>query len=165
VEHPRRKQQGQATAEPAALEKGTRPGFEELVRVGDARVPGLRDGPARRFRVSGLVILPQRHQSSSVVTRPEHGVPTSATARIWREENIDTRINDTPATEALGTGAGVIACPYCNVMLGDAVNAKKASGQARRSVEVIDVAQLLVRAVKLRQETEDVPGDTRTYSE
>jgi hypothetical protein len=37
------------------------------------------------------------------------------------------------------------------VMLGDAVNAKKAAGQAKQSLEVIDVAQLLVRAVKLRE--------------
>jgi hypothetical protein len=36
-------------------------------------------------------------------------------------------------------------------MLGDAVNAKKSTGQARPNVEVIDVAQLLVRAVKLRE--------------
>ncbi|HXT91268.1 MAG TPA: hypothetical protein VN714_18610, partial [Trebonia sp.] len=71
------------------------------------------------------------------------------------------------ATEALGTGADVIAtaCPYCNVMLGDAVNAKKAAGQARPNVEVIDVAQLLVRAVKLRDETAGATGETRTRSE
>jgi Fe-S oxidoreductase len=75
-------------------------------------------------------------------------------ARMWLEENTGTRINDTRATEALATGADVIAtaCPYCNVMLGDAVNAKKATGQARPDVEVIDVAQLLVRAVKLREQ-------------
>jgi len=76
-------------------------------------------------------------------------------ARMWLEERTGTRINDTRAEEALGTGADVIAtaCPYCNVMLGDAVNAKKANGQARDNVEVIDVAQLLVRAVKLREGT------------
>jgi Fe-S oxidoreductase len=75
-------------------------------------------------------------------------------ARMWLEENIGTRINDTRATEALGTGADVIAtaCPYCNVMLGDAVNAKQAAGQAKPNVEVIDVASLLVRAVKLRED-------------
>jgi hypothetical protein len=39
------------------------------------------------------------------------------------------------------------------VMLGDAVNAKKAAGQARPELEVIDVAQLLVRSVKLREQT------------
>jgi Fe-S oxidoreductase len=75
-------------------------------------------------------------------------------ARMWLEENTGTRINDNRATEALATGADVIAtaCPFCNVMLGDAVNARKASGQARDNVEVIDVAQLLVRAVKLRDQ-------------
>ena len=76
-------------------------------------------------------------------------------ARMWLEERTGTRINDNRAEEALGTGADIIAtaCPYCNVMLGDAVNAKKATGQARENVEVIDVAQLLVRAVKLREGT------------
>jgi hypothetical protein len=38
------------------------------------------------------------------------------------------------------------------VMLGDAVNAKKAAGEAKESLEVIDVAQLLVRSVRLREE-------------
>ena len=37
------------------------------------------------------------------------------------------------------------------VMLGDAVNAKKATGEAKQSLEVIDVAQLLVRSIKLRE--------------
>jgi hypothetical protein len=32
-------------------------------------------------------------------------------------------------------------------MLGDAVNAKKASGEARETVEVVDVAQLLARSI------------------
>ena len=40
------------------------------------------------------------------------------------------------------------ACPYCMVMLGDAVNAKKAAGEARQTVEVIDVAQLLIRSIR-----------------
>jgi hypothetical protein len=32
-------------------------------------------------------------------------------------------------------------------MLGDAVNAKKSSGEAKETLEVIDVAQLLVRSM------------------
>ena len=36
------------------------------------------------------------------------------------------------------------------VMLGDAVNAKKATGEAKETLEVIDVSQLLVHAVQLR---------------
>ena len=39
------------------------------------------------------------------------------------------------------------ACPYCMVMLGDAVTAKKQAGSAREDVEVLDVAQLTLRSV------------------
>jgi hypothetical protein len=53
------------------------------------------------------------------------------------------------------------ACPYCLVMLGDAVNAKKASGQAKQELEVIDVAQLLVRSVKLRAPTPELKRSDR----
>ena len=40
------------------------------------------------------------------------------------------------------------ACPYCLVMLGDAVAAKKSSGDAPDTLEVVDVAQLLARSVR-----------------
>jgi hypothetical protein len=39
-------------------------------------------------------------------------------------------------------------------MLGDAINEKKATGEAKDSLEVIDVAQLLVRSVRLREREE-----------
>jgi Fe-S oxidoreductase len=75
-------------------------------------------------------------------------------ARMWLEENTGKRINEERIDEALALDPDTIstACPYCMVMLGDAVNAKKAAGQAKENLEVIDVAQLLVRAVKLREE-------------
>jgi Fe-S oxidoreductase len=71
-------------------------------------------------------------------------------ARMWMEERIGKRINTERIEEALALDPDTIstACPYCMVMLGDAVNAKKASGEAKESLEVIDVAQLLVRSVK-----------------
>ena len=74
-------------------------------------------------------------------------------ARMWLEERTGKRINEERIDEALALDPDTIstACPYCMVMLGDAVNAKKASGQAKQTLEVIDVAQLLVRAVKLRE--------------
>jgi Fe-S oxidoreductase len=74
-------------------------------------------------------------------------------ARMWLEERTGKRINEERIDEALALDPDTIstACPYCMVMLGDAVNAKKAAGQAKESLEVIDVAQLLVRAVKLRE--------------
>jgi Fe-S oxidoreductase len=70
-------------------------------------------------------------------------------ARMWMEERIGKRINTERIEEALRTGPDTIAtaCPYCLVMLGDAVSAKRAAGQAPQSVEVVDVAQVLARAV------------------
>jgi Fe-S oxidoreductase len=75
-------------------------------------------------------------------------------ARMWLEERTGTRINENRIDEALALNPDTVAtgCPYCMVMLGDAVNAKKAAGQAKESLEVIDVSQLLVRAVKLRED-------------
>ncbi|HEV2451824.1 MAG TPA: (Fe-S)-binding protein [Streptosporangiaceae bacterium] len=71
-------------------------------------------------------------------------------ARMWMEERIGKRINTERIDEALGTDPDTIStgCPYCLVMLGDAVNAKKASGEAKETLEVVDVAQLLARSVR-----------------
>jgi len=69
---------------------------------------------------------------------------------MWMEERIGTRINTERIEEALTTNPDTIstACPYCLVMLGDAIAAKKASGQAADTLEVVDVAQLLARSVR-----------------
>jgi Fe-S oxidoreductase len=77
-------------------------------------------------------------------------------ARMWLEERTGTRINENRIDEALALDPDTVAtgCPYCMVMLGDAVNAKKAAGQAKQSLEVIDVSQLLIRAIKLRDTAE-----------
>jgi Fe-S oxidoreductase len=71
-------------------------------------------------------------------------------ARMWMEERIGKRINTERIEEALALSPDTIstACPYCMVMLGDAVSEKKASGEAADTLEVIDVAQLLVRSVR-----------------
>ncbi len=70
-------------------------------------------------------------------------------ARMWMEERIGKRINTERIEEALALSPDTIstACPYCLVMLGDAVSAKKASGEAKETLEVVDVAQLLARSV------------------
>jgi Fe-S oxidoreductase len=71
-------------------------------------------------------------------------------ARMWMEERIGKRINAERIDEALGTDPDTIStgCPYCMVMLGDAISAKKSSGEAKESLEVVDVAQLLARSVR-----------------
>ena len=66
------------------------------------------------------------------------------------EERIGKRINTERIDEALALDPDTIstACPYCLVMLGDAIAAKKGSGDAPDTLEVVDVAQLLARSVQ-----------------
>ena len=70
-------------------------------------------------------------------------------ARMWMDERFGKRFNSERIDEALGTDPDTIStgCPYCMVMLGDAIAAKKSSGEAKETLEVIDVAQLLIRSV------------------
>ncbi len=71
-------------------------------------------------------------------------------ARMWMEERIGERININRSREAVATGATQVAtgCPYCRVMLSDGVTALQASGDATEETEVLDVAQLLLDAVR-----------------
>ena len=68
-------------------------------------------------------------------------------ARMWMEESIGTRVNVDRTLEALGTGADVVstACPYCMIMLDDAV---RANGK-EESVRVLDIAQLVEESMHL----------------
>ncbi|MEU4346964.1 (Fe-S)-binding protein [Streptomyces sp. NPDC023838] len=71
-------------------------------------------------------------------------------ARMWMEERIGKRINNERVDEALSLNPDIVstACPFCLVMLTDSVNGKKNDGQAKESVQVVDVAQLLLDSVK-----------------
>jgi Fe-S oxidoreductase len=62
-------------------------------------------------------------------------------ARMWLEENIGKRVNMERMDEALGTGADVVstACPYCMIMLDDAVRAH----DKQDDVRVLDLSQLV----------------------
>ena len=72
-------------------------------------------------------------------------------ARMWLEEHQGKRINLERTDEALGTGADVVstACPYCLIMLDDAV---KERGRDEE-VKVLDVAQLLERSMEAASAT------------
>jgi Fe-S oxidoreductase len=67
-------------------------------------------------------------------------------ARMWLEEHQGKRINLERTDEALATGADVVstACPYCLIMLDDAV---KERGRDEE-VKVLDVAQVLERSME-----------------
>ncbi len=64
--------------------------------------------------------------------------------RMWQEEKLGSRINTNRVDEAINTGAQEIAvgCPFCRVMISDGVTGRAAD------VEVLDVAQALLRTVK-----------------
>jgi len=62
-------------------------------------------------------------------------------ARMWMEETLGKRINLERTDEALSTGADVVstACPYCLIMLDDAVRAR----QREEDVRVLDLSQVV----------------------
>jgi hypothetical protein len=69
---------------------------------------------------------------------------------MWMEERVGKRINHERIDEALALDPDVVvtACPYCRVMLGDAVRDRQSQGSARADVVVIDVAEVLLRSVR-----------------
>jgi Fe-S oxidoreductase len=96
-----------------------------------AKVPGLRSTEMHRCKERGFCC-------------------GAGGARMWMEERIGKRINTERVDEALSTNPDVIstACPYCLVMLGDSITARKQAGDVPESMEVVDVSQLLLRSVK-----------------
>ncbi|MSZ64108.1 MAG: 4Fe-4S dicluster domain-containing protein, partial [Actinobacteria bacterium] len=64
--------------------------------------------------------------------------------RMWMEEKLGTQINLNRVDEAIATGAQelAVACPFCRVMTSDGVTARQSE------IEVLDVAQVLLRSVK-----------------
>jgi len=64
--------------------------------------------------------------------------------RMWMEEKIGSRINLNRVDEAIATGAQevAVACPFCRVMVSDGMVARDSA------VEVLDVAQIMLRSVK-----------------
>jgi Fe-S oxidoreductase len=71
-------------------------------------------------------------------------------ARMWMEETIGKRINHERIDEALSLEPDLVAsaCPFCMVMLDDAVNDKAGRGELREGqVKVVDVSQILAESL------------------
>ena len=83
-------------------------------------------------------------------------------ARMWMEENIGKRVNMERTQEALGTGADVVstACPYCMIMLDDAVRANAKEDEVR----VLDLSQLVEESL-LAGVTPATPGPAAAAAE
>ena len=108
------------------------------------RVPGLRNEEMHRHKERGFCC-------------------GAGGARMWMEERIGKRINNERVDEALALDPDIVstACPFCLVMLTDSVNGKKNDGQARETVQVLDVAQLLLASVTTPPApTDDTETDT-----
>ncbi len=101
--------------------------FDEPRTVIDA-IPGARNVEMRRCRERGFCC-------------------GAGGARMWMEESIGTRVNMDRTLEAIGTGADVVstACPYCMIMLDDAV---KAQGK-EEEVRVLDISQLVEESMRV----------------
>ena len=104
-----------------------------------AKVPGLKNTEMHRCKEKGFCC-------------------GAGGARMWMEERLGKRINVERVDEALSTNPDVIstACPYCLVMLGDSITARKQAGEVPESMEVVDVAQLLLTSVKPAAEPANV---------
>ncbi|BFP53516.1 heterodisulfide reductase-related iron-sulfur binding cluster [Streptomyces sp. CMC78] len=96
-----------------------------------AKVPGLRNEEMHRHTERGFCC-------------------GAGGARMWMEERIGKRVNNERVDEALALNPDIVstACPFCLVMLTDSVNGKKNDGQAKESIQVVDVSQLLLESVK-----------------
>ncbi|MFB8777357.1 (Fe-S)-binding protein [Streptomyces broussonetiae] len=112
-----------------------------------ANVPGLRNEEMHRHKERGFCC-------------------GAGGARMWMEERIGKRINNERVDEALALNPDIVstACPFCLVMLTDSVNGKKNDGQAKESIQVVDVAQLLLESVKTPVDPEDA-ADTESAPE
>ncbi|MFJ9589496.1 (Fe-S)-binding protein [Streptomyces acidicola] len=95
------------------------------------KVPGLRNEEMHRHKERGFCC-------------------GAGGARMWMEERIGKRINNERVDEALSLNPDIVstACPFCLVMLTDSVNGKKNDGKAKESIQVVDVAQLLLDSVR-----------------
>ena len=98
----------------------------------------IYDPPRELLAATGVAVMemPRSHERSFCCG--------AGGGRMWMEETIGTRINLNRVDEAIATGAQevAVACPFCRVMVGDGVNARESD------IEVLDVAQALLRSVK-----------------
>ncbi|WP_405743153.1 (Fe-S)-binding protein [Streptomyces sp. NBC_01525] len=108
-----------------------------------AKVPGLRNEEMHRHKERGFCC-------------------GAGGARMWMEERIGKRINNERVDEALSLNPDIVstACPFCLVMLTDSVNGKKNDGKAKESIQVVDVAQLLLDSVRTPADpADDAPAE------
>ncbi len=127
-------------------------GAGKLVLSGEDSSKLTFHDPCYLGRQNGVVVEPRQvltQAGSSLVEMPRHGRKSfccgAGGAQMWKEEEEGSgRVSASRFQEALATGAETLAvgCPFCMVMLNDA---KK---DANAEIEVLDVAEVVVRAME-----------------
>ena len=112
---------------------------------------GTYDEPRRLVQLSMGSGSIQDSSSASTFREPEANRSESfccggGGGMSFIEEPRDKRVNQERARQLLETGATTVAvgCPFCLTMLEDGINARRGD----REVEVLDVAEMLWRAVE-----------------
>jgi hypothetical protein len=81
---------------------------------------------------------------------------------MWMEERMGKKVNTERTDEALASASDTVAvgCPFCNIMLSDWVQERKADDR----VAVRDVAQLLLEAIEFHPDSNAAKANSRDGS-
>lgn len=121
--------------------------------------------PCYLSRHNGVVEAPRRLLQAvpglTLVEMPHHGRNSlccgGGGGRMWQEElEAETKMSEIRIREAATTGADILvtACPLCLIMLEDA----RKTTELEDSLEVLDLNELLVRALGSAAGPDDTPG-------
>jgi Fe-S oxidoreductase len=107
------------------------------------RYNGIYDEPRRVLNVlntNGVTEM-KRHRNKSFCCGGGGG-------RVWMEEKIGKRVNQTRINEALATEAEVVAaaCPFCITMFEDGVKGVEAEDK----LKVEDISEIIARAIETK---------------
>jgi Fe-S oxidoreductase len=69
--------------------------------------------------------------------------------RAWMEEKIGERVNQARVTEALDTGAEVLAaaCPFCITMFDDGIKGL----ESEEKMHIEDIAEIVAQAIEVQK--------------
>ncbi len=113
-----------------------------------ARVNGESDAPRRAIKssISLPMLEPERSREKTFCCGAGGG-------RMWMEEPPTQRPGKARAEELLATGASTVAvgCPFCKVMVSDSL----AAASPENTPEVVDVAELMLRALPQKETTHE----------
>jgi heterodisulfide reductase subunit D len=129
---------GKIRLKEGGLFKGKKITFHDSCYLG--RANGIYDAPRQVLEALDAELVEMKRCRSNGLCCGAGG------AQMFKEEEKgSTRVNLERISEALETGAGIIAaaCPFCNTMMTDGVK----SNEKEDSVQVMDIAELIAASL------------------